>query len=726
MKRQGYRTCTLCEAMCGIVVEVEQDELGERVGKIQGDARDPFSRGHICPKVMALSDLHHDEDRLRTPLKREGKHFSPISWDEAFDEVALNLKRVQRSHGKSAVAVYQGNPSVHNSGTMLMSPLFVRSLRTRNRFSATSVDQLPHMLASYLMFGHQLLIPIPDIDRTDYMLVLGANPAVSNGSLMTAPGASDRLHAIIARGGKVVVLDPRRSETAALASEHHFIRPGSDALFLLALLHTLFAERRVQLGALAPLVEGLAEVEAIAKKFAPERVAVHTGVSAETIKRIAHEFSEQRRAVCYGRVGVSTQDFGALSCWLINVLNIVSGNLDREGGAMFPEPAIDPMRLGAFFSPGHFAKYQSRVRKLPEFSGELPVATLAEEIDTEGEGRIRALVTSAGNPVLSTPNGARLDRALATLDYMVSIDFYLNETTRHAHIILPPTGPLEHDHYDLAFHLLAIRNTTKYAEALFERAPDARHDFEIFNELTLRMAETPLERVRARAQYLALKKLGSRGILDILLRSGPYGDHFLPFKEGLSIRALLAAPHGIDLGPLRPCLPERLPRRHGRIVLAPSAMQQDVARLEETLWQHTRPELVLIGRRHLRSNNSWLHNSPRLVKGPPRCTLQMHPKDAEARGLSKACRVEVKSNVGAVEVQLEITDALMEGVVSLPHGFGHARPGTQLRIANAHAGASINDVTDDARVDLLSGNASFSGVPVSVRKVEELGAATTA
>jgi anaerobic selenocysteine-containing dehydrogenase len=729
MKRQHYRTCTLCEAMCGIVVEVEaqqHDGEPERVSKIQGDALDPFSRGHICPKAMALSDLHHDEDRLRTPLKREGTRFVAISWNAAFDEVAHNLKRVQRAHGKSAVAVYQGNPSVHNSGTMLMSPLFVRSLRTRSRFSATSVDQLPHMLASYLMFGHQFLIPIPDIDRTDYMLVLGANPAVSNGSLMTAPGAADRLRAIIARGGKVVVLDPRRSETALLASEHHFIRPGSDALFLLAVLHTLFAEQRLALGALASLVEGLSEVEAIAKKFAPERVALHTGIAAETIKRIARELSEQRRAVCYGRVGVSTQDFGALSCWLINVLNIVSGNLDRAGGAMFPEPAIDPMRLRAFFSAGHFATYRSRVRKLPEFSGELPVATLAEEIETAGAGQIRALVTSAGNPVLSAPNGARLDRALATLDYMVSIDFYLNETTRHAHIILPPTGPLEHDHYDLAFHLLAIRNTAKYSQPLFPRPADTRHDFEIFNELTVRMADTPLARVAARAQYLTLKKLGSRGMLDILLRTGPYGDHYLPRKQGLSIRALEDAPHGIDLGPLRPCLPQRLPSEHRRIALAPKQLVEDVARLEQGLWQHTTPELVLIGRRHLRSNNSWLHNSPRLVKGPPRCTLQMHPKDAAARGLTPACRVQVKSNVGAVEVALEITDALMEGVVSLPHGFGHARPGTQLRVANAHAGASINDVTDDARVDLLSGNASFSGVPVSVSKVEELGAATTA
>jgi len=453
--------------MCGVVIETE----GRNVLSIRGDADDPFSRGHICPKAMGLSDLHHDQDRLRTPLRREGGRFVPISWEQAFDEVAANLKRVQKQHGKSAVAVYQGNPSVHNLGTMLMSPQFVRTLRTRNRYSATSVDQLPHMLAAFAMFGHQLLIPIPDIDRTEYMLVLGANPAVSNGSLMTAPGAADRLKAIVKRGGKVVVLDPRRTETAALASEHVFIRPGSDALFLMAVLHTLFSEQLARPGALLPLLSGFEQVASLVTDFAPERVAETTDVPADTIRRIAREFASAPRAVCYGRVGVSTQDFGTLCSWLINLINIVTGNLDREGGAMFPQPAIDPLTLGAAFSRGHFATFKSRVRGLPEFGGELPVATLAEEIDTAGKGQIRALVTSAGNPVLSTPNGARLERALPTLDFMVSIDFYLNETTRHAHIILPPSGPLEHDHYDLAFHVLAVRNTTKYSPATFPRSP---------------------------------------------------------------------------------------------------------------------------------------------------------------------------------------------------------------------------------------------------------------
>ncbi len=723
MKRQDYRTCTVCEAMCGIVVESEHGH----VSKIYGDELDPFSRGYICPKAMGLADIHDDPDRLRTPLRREGGRFVPISWDAAFAEVGEKLRRVRRAHGRDAVAFYLGNPAAHNLGALLMFPFLARALGTRNRFSATSVDQLPHMLASYLMLGHQALLPIPDLDRTDYMLVLGANPAVSNGSLMTAPGVADRLRALVARGGSLVVLDPRRSETAALASEHIFIRPGSDALFLLGMLHTLFTERRVRLGALASLVEGLPKIEEIARRFPPERVAEQTGVAAETIARIARSFSERQRAVCYGRIGVCTQDFGSLSCWLINVLNVVTGNFDREGGAMFTQPAVDPLRLPPWlFTRGSYASYTSRVRGLPEFGGELPVATLAEEIEGEGPGQIRALLTLAGNPALSAPNGGRLDRALDKLEFMVSVDFYLNETTRHAHVILPPSGPLERDHYDLALHVLAVRNTAKYAPALFPAASDARGDFAILNELCLRLADTRLERVGARAQYQLLKRTGTRGMLDLLLRTGPYGDNLLPLKRGLSLRALEQAPHGIDLGPLRPCLPERLRAGHGRVVLAPRALVDDLTRLEHTLWQHTRPALVLIGRRHLRSNNSWFHNSPRLIKGPPRCTLQMNPEDAAARGLTPGCLVQIESNVGAVQVSLEITDALMAGVVSLPHGFGHARAGTQLRVANVHAGASINDVTDDARVDLLSGNASFSGVPVSVVRAEELGAATTA
>jgi anaerobic selenocysteine-containing dehydrogenase len=713
MSTQHYRTCSLCEAMCGVMVESEAGQ----VVRIAGDRADPFSRGHICPKAMALADLHHDPDRLRTPLRRhpsEPERFVPIGWDEAFDEVAAQLKRVQRAHGRDAVALYQGNPTVHNMGALLLSPLFTQLLGTRNRFSATSVDQLPHMLAAYLMFGHQLLMPVPDLDRTQYMLVIGANPAVSNGSLMSAPGAAQRLEAIVARGGKVVVIDPRRSETARLASEHHFIRPGSDVFFLLAVLHTLFADGAIKLGALSDLSRGVDVLCELVKPYAPERVAARTGIAAADILRIARELARSERAVCYGRVGVSMQDFGALCCWLINVINLVTGNLDRIGGAMFTQPAVDPLGLDLPLLRGRFGSYHSRVRKLPEFSGELPVAVLAEEIETPGPGQIRALITAAGNPVLSAPNGARLSQAFAGLDFMVSIDFYLNETTRHAHIILPPTGPLEHDHYDVALHLLAVRNSAKYATATFERPVEARHDFEIFNALIARLGDKPHERWLARQASRLLAGLGAAGILDLLLRAGPYGAGFWPGKPGLSLATLKAAPHGIDLGALSPCLRQRLPKDHARIELAPEPMQRDLQRVARALGAAAEAGLVLIGRRQLRSNNSWLHNSPRMIKGPARCTLQMHPDDAEARGLRHGAEVQVRSKVGAVRVPLEVTDCVMQGVVSLPHGFGHTRSGTQLRVASAHAGASINDVTDEMRVDLLSGNASFSGVPVAV------------
>jgi anaerobic selenocysteine-containing dehydrogenase len=713
MSEKTFRTCTLCEAMCGIVVESDND----RVLSIRGDDDDPFSRGHVCPKAVALKDLHEDGDRLRRPLIRDGEKRREVDWDEAFDRVTHELRRVQRAHGKSAVAVYQGNPTVHNYGTLMYAPRFVRALRTRHRYSATSVDQLPHQFTSYLMFGHQALLPVPDLDRTDYLLMLGANPAVSNGSLMSAPDVSARLRAITGRG-KVVVVDPRRSESVGLASEHLFIRPGSDALLLLSMLHVIFGEGRERLRALDSWVDGVQAIRELVEPYAPGRVSSAVGIAPADIRRLAREFSAAERAVCYGRIGVSTQRFGALACWLINVLNIVTGNLDAPGGAMFTTPAVDlvkpPLVKGA--GRGHFAKWKSRVRGLPEFGGELPVATLAEEIETEGKGQIRALVTSCGNPVLSTPNGARLERALTSLDFMVSVDFYLNETTRHAHVILPPTGPLEHDHYDLVFHSLAVRNTSKYAPAVFARPEGTRHDWEIWNELSWRMAERPAQRLLERATSLALGKLGPRGLLDVLLRSGPRGDRFGLKPGGLSLAALEKAPHGIDLGPLEVCLRERLFTTSGKIELAPELLVRDVERLERELPGLSRngEQLVLIGRRQLRSNNSWMHNSQRLVKGPVRCTLEMHPSDAAALGVRAGQEVELSSRVGKVVAPVKLSADLMPGVVSLPHGWGHHRPGTRLQVAGAHAGVSINDVTDELVVDELCGNAGFSGQFVRV------------
>ncbi len=710
------RACNLCEALCGVRIEVE----GGRITSIRGDEEDPFSRGHLCPKAVALKDLHEDGERLRQPMRRTARGWEPVGWEEALEEAARRLHETQRAHGRDAVATYVGNPTVHNMGALLYLPGLLRTVRTRNKYSATSVDQLPHMLAAHLMFGHQLLVPVPDIDRTGYLLMLGANPLASNGSMMTAPDVRARLRAVQQRGGRVVVVDPRRTETAGIADEHHFIRPGTDALFLFAVLHELM--ERPRLGRLERFTEGVEAVRALALEFPPERAAGPTGIAAESIRRIAREFAEAPTAVCYGRVGASTQAFGGLCQWLINVINAVSGNLDREGGAMFTLPAFDLVHgLRALAtSRGGFGRWRSRVRGLPEFSGELPVAALSEEILTEGEGQVRALLTLAGNPVLSTPNGGRLDQALASLDFMVSIDPYLNETTRHAHLILPPPSPLERGHYDLVFHVFAVRNTARYAPALFEPPEGVRDDWRILLELQHRLErQRHGQSVRGEVKYRALKRLGPEGILDIGLRTGPYGLRARGVRGSLSLSALRRAPHGVDLGPLKPVLPERLHTKDQRVHLAPEAFVEDVKRLREAFAEGAEPvgagELLLIGRRHLRDNNSWMHNVPMLMKGPPRCTLMMHPEDARELGLSEGDEAVVTSRVGQVSVPVQVTDEVMRGVVSLPHGYGHGRGGVRQSVATAHAGVSLNDLTDEQRVDALCGNAAFSGVPVRVR-----------
>lgn len=736
-----YRTCNLCEAMCGLEIETR----GEQLHAIRGDRHDPFSRGHLCPKGPALARLHDDPDRLRAPLQRTAKGWRELSWDDALDEAAAGLHRVQRDHGHDALAVYLGNPVVHNHGLVIYGPPFLRALRTRHRYSATSVDQLPQMLVAHLMFGHQLLMPVPDLDRAEHLLIIGANPLVSNGSIMSAPDVRRRLRAIQARGGKIVVLDPRRSETAALADTHHFIRPGTDAVLLLAMLRVLLDEGRDRLGRLAKLVDRLDRVRVAIAAFTPERAARATGIEAPTIRALAHELGE-RGGVVYGRVGASVQRFGALTHWAINLLNIATGALDRVGGAMFPRPAVDPIALpeGLGVGPGSFGRWRSRVRALPEFGGELPVASLAEDIlagraDPSAPAGtlapIRGLLSIAGNPVLSTPEGSALGQAIAGLDFMVSLDLYRNETTRHADLILPPSSPLERSHYDLVFHMFAVRNTAKWSPPLFEPGPDTRHDWQILHGLWRRLEQLRgHDSLAKRGLHELLDRLGPDGIIDLGLRAGPYGRRLprllgsLPLvgarARGLDLDALAAEPHGVDLGPLEPCLPARLPAHVAKIDLAPAVLLDDLGRLErsfpiEAASARRRdpsraPRFVLIGRRLLRSNNSWMHNLAKLVAGAPACTLLMHPDDATALALRPGDRVRIASSVGAVEAPLELSDALMPGVVSLPHGFGHGREGTALAVANAHAGVSINDLTETAAIDELSGVAALSGVEVEV------------
>jgi anaerobic selenocysteine-containing dehydrogenase len=717
-----FGACNLCEAICGLEFKVQDG----RILSVRGDEADPFSRGHICPKAVALKDLHEDPDRLRHPVRRVPGGWQRIGWDAAFETVAERLHGLRQLHGANSVAVYQGNPSVHNYGNLTHAQNFLGLLKTRNRYSATSVDQLPHQLVAYWMFGHQLLLPIPDIDRTDFFLVLGANPMASNGSLMTVPDFRGRLRELKARGGRMIVIDPRRTETAAVADAHHFITPGTDIALLLAMLQVLFDEHRLRLERLGPFVDGLDAVREAIRDFTPQAAAGITGISADSITDLARAFSEAPRAVVYGRMGLSTQAFGSLCQWAVNLLNIVSGNLDRAGGAMFTLPAVDLLR--GHTNPGHYDAWKSRVRGLPEFGGELPASAMAEEMLTPGPDQVRALVTIAGNPVLSTPNGRQLERALAQLDFMVAVDFYVNETTRHAHLILPPTCGVEHDHYDLIFHHLAVRNTARYSPALIPAAPDARHDWQIYNGLA-RAYRGKSESQRPDTLGVRLKKLPvlvrqrlrPDQIVDLGLRLGPYG-RWKRHPERLSLRRLKQNPHGVDLGPLQPCLPERLFTRDRRIRCDVPELMTDLARARALLAGGDERPLRLIGRRHLRSNNSWMHNAERLVKGKDRCQLLMHPDDAQARGLADGAIAHVSSRVGTLQATVLTTEEMMRGVVSLPHGWGHGREGVQLRVANAHAGVSTNDLTDEQVLDVPSGNASLNGVDVQVSPVMAAGA----
>ncbi len=717
--RTVFRTCPLCEATCGLAIEVEGDE----VRGIRGDAQDPFSRGFLCPKAYGLRALQEDPERLREPLVRRGGQLVAASWDEALATAIDRLADVRRRHGNDAVAVYLGNPNVHNLDGMLYGRALIKALGTRQVYSASTVDQMPAQVVAAILFGGSLSIPIPDLDRTDRLMILGGNPAVSNGSLMTAPDLPARLEAIRRRGGKVVVIDPRRTETAARADEHHFIRPGSDAFLLLAMVQVLFAEGLVRPGAAAPLLRGLDRVREIVAAFDPERVAARTGLAPETIRRLAREQAAAGSAACYGRVGTTCQEFGTLASWAVALVNILTGNLDRPGGVMFTTPAVQPGRLRARHE-GTFGRFRSRALGLPETFGELPVTTLADEILTPGEGRVRAVVTIAGNPLVSVPDAGRLGQAFEDLELRVAVDFYVNETTRLADVIMPPPSPLERPAYDVALYQLAIRNVTRWSPAAlaapagrpaeweilltlakalmgYSAAPLALADDEVARQVAER--ELPAEH-RAAALAAVAHRRGPERVVDLLLRAGPHA---------LTLDQVAAAEHGLDLGPLQPGLPALLRTPDRTIDLAAAPILADLPRLQAAL-ERTPPELVLINRRHLRSNNSWMHNLTPLIKGPERCTLLVHPIDAARLGLTDGTPARVRSRVGEVVAPVQISDDIMAGVVSLPHGFGHDRPGARLTVAGAHAGANVNLLSDASARDAPSGNAVLNAVPVTV------------
>ncbi|KFZ83745.1 molybdopterin-binding oxidoreductase [Amycolatopsis sp. MJM2582] len=708
----AHVTCPLCEATCGLEVTIDEKSL---VTRVRGDSEDVFSKGYICPKGASLGALHHDPDRLTAPLVKRDGEFVEVTWDEAFAEIDRRLRPIIDEHGRNAVAVYAGNPTVHNAALVLYGRVFFKALGTRNFYTATTVDQMPKHFSSGYLFGDPQTIPVADLDRTGHLLILGANPLVSNGSLMTAPDTRGKLRGIQKRGGKIVVLDPRRTRTAQLADEHHAIRPGTDALFLFALVNVLFAENRVRSG---EHVAGVDEVRALAEPFTPEAVAPATGIDAAEIRRIALELADAERAAVYGRMGTTTQAYGTITSWLVDVLNTLTGNLDREGGVMFPLPALWRPRRSSPFTSG---RWTSRVRGYPEVLGELPVATLADEIETPGEGQVRALVTISGNPALSTPNSARLSEALRQLDFMVSLDVYLNETTRHADVILPGPSPLERPHYDVALYALAVRNVANWTPQTLETdmpqewvtllrlagiAAGQGPDVDVAAFDTMVAGETA--RRTGVDLSLAEGRTGPARMIDLMLRGGPYG---------LSLADLEAAPHGIDLGALKPRLPEALATASGKVELAPEAITKDVPRLRAELDKAPDGGLLLIGRRHLSSNNSWMHNLTPLVRGGNRCTVQVHPDDASRLGLTDGGLASVTSRAGKLEAPVEVTADVRPGVVSMPHGWGHDLDGTRTKVAAAHAGVNSNLVADETLLDVPSGNAVLNGIPVEVAPV---------
>jgi len=695
-RESRFRACPLCEAICGLEFQFEAQQLAA----IRGDDADPFSQGHICPKGNAILDLESDPDRLKRPLLLHGDDWNEIGWDEAFALAGERLASVQREHGASAVGVYLGNPNVHHFGHFAYLPPLLRALKTPNMFSASSVDQWPHQLVCAQMYGHQFLLPIPDVDHTDYFLMLGANPIASMGSLMTAPGIARRLKALTARG-KLVVVDPRRTETAEIASEHVFIRPGTDALFLIGVLKALARLRPARLDGYGGRVKDLDVALAALESFDIATIVERSGVPESTVERIAAGLDAAPRAAVYGRMGASTQQFGTLTQWLLHLINIYTGNLDREGGVL-PNDAVIPL-TGPGTPTGARGRWTSRVRGLAEFGGELPVAALVEEIETPGNGQIRALLTSAGNPVLSTPNGTALEHALGRLDFMVCVDMYVNETTRHANLILPPASTFTQHHYDLYFNAFAVRRVARVNAPLWKKPADERADWEIFNGLGAAYAQAAGKPFNALPEPAVV-------IAEGLRRGG----------SGLTFDELAANPHGVDLGPLRPNLLARIQTPSGAIECAPLLLLEEVARLAEFVREELPVGVLrLIGRREIRSNNSWMHNAPRLVKGKPRHHLLVHPGDLRARGLEDGAFVRLCSRTGSIRIEVRASESMMPGVVCLPHGFGHQRDGVRLARAAAVIGASYNDLTDPLALDHASSNAALNGLPVWIEMPSE-------
>jgi anaerobic selenocysteine-containing dehydrogenase len=730
--RTHYRTCPLCEAMCGLEIQTK----GDQVTRVRGDRDDVWSKGYLCPKGSTLGHLHHDPDRLREPMVRDGDAWREVSWDEAFARCEELLRPIVEEHGVAAVTAYIGNPAVHNYSLSRYTGAVAGIPRLPVVWSAGTVDQWPKNLACAQLFGNPWSIPVPDIARTDLFVVMGANPHASQGSLFSCPDILGEIDHIRERGGRTIVVDPRRTGTVERADEWIPIIPGMDAAFLLAIVNVLDTENLVRLGALDGRVQGIDEVLLAARDFTPVAVADACGVPAARIRDLARELATTERAVIYGRIGLCNQEFGTLASWAVDVVNVLTGHLDVVGGAMFPTPAIATISQTARRrGPVKTGRWHTRVRQAPEVLGQAPISCLAEEIATPGEGRVRALITMAGNPVLSAPDSGRLDEALPMLDAMISVDNWLNETTRHAHVILPGLSQLEQPHCDEALWGFAVRSAVRWSPAVFPR-DDRPQEWEILIRLGAIVAGVPAADVDVKAldDVLFAERAARHGvdaadvmdqtslrgpdrIVDLTVRMSPWGDGYGERPGGLTLESLMNDhPHGVDFGPMVPKVDEILRTATGDVELAHDNILGDLPRLHAKVVA-PRDGLLLIGRRHVRSNNSWMHNVKVLVKGKDRCTLIVHPEDAGTFGLADGASARVSSEAGSVEVVVEVSDEIRRGVLSLPHGWGHDRPGARLSVAREHAGVNTNLLAPGHFVDVPSGNAAVNGIPVEVMPV---------
>lgn len=716
--------CRICEPLCGMVATVEDG----RLTTLRPDREHPLSSGFACPKGIAFTEVVNDPDRVTKPLRRGPDGFEEVGWDEALTDIATRLSAVLREHGSGAVGWYMGNPAAFSYSHLVGVIAFIKGIgRHSHYFTASSQDTSSRLLASQFLYGSPLSVPIPDLNRTDLLVMMGANPLVSHGSFLTAPRIKDRLRDITGRGGRVVVIDPRRTETAA---EYDWlgIVPDTDAYLLLSLLQVLFAENIADRPSIESQAHGLDWLRAQAARFTPEVTAATTGIRPDDVRALARTLAETPRAAVYGRFGTCVGRNGTLTTYLIDAVNLVAGNLDTAGGSVFNPLRIPGQRwamllMGAMLRRAYRRK-RTRIGGFGSVIGAEPAALMAKEIAVPGPRQIRALFVSAGNPVLSVPNGDELEAATEKLDLMVGLDFYLTETAAHCDYLLPVTTMYERDDFALTFQQFQATPFRQATEAVVAPPGEARSEWAIIDDLMHRMsARTPVFAVLGLIRRLLRsigRQLDPRPIADLIIRISEGGDRFGLRRTGLTFRRLTGDhPHGVVLGPhIRTrVLREVLAYADRRVHLRHDEIATEIATLSEHEDSDRYP-LRLIGMREPRSENSWMHNSPLLRRGNNReHRALMHSDDAAELGIADRDVVQVTSMTGQIELPVELTADIVRGAVAIPHGYGHKGTG-RWQVANRAGGANVNLLmsSEPEHIEALAGMSQLTGVPISVRK----------